>query len=189
MGFIVWPRFIRAESETIGQVRGAHDAAVIVDAQSGIMKRHFEVIHRGEEVDAFIAELVAECDCVVDRFVPRAGFHLEGFKAALIAAIVIGLINATLGLLLKLITLPLTLSDPRRVLVGGECADVDGCVEAPGTGVHGQRIPGGIPGCDRAVAGEHGVAQGRQRGDGLGRIGYDGYAFAWIGSDCPGSGR
>jgi putative membrane protein len=44
---------------------------------------------------------------IVSYLVP--GFHLEGFKAALIAAVVIGLINATLGLLLKLITLPLTL--------------------------------------------------------------------------------
>ncbi|HEY4962169.1 MAG TPA: phage holin family protein [Terriglobales bacterium] len=44
---------------------------------------------------------------IVSYIVP--GFHLEGFKAALIAAVVIGLINATLGLLLKLITLPLTL--------------------------------------------------------------------------------
>lgn len=44
---------------------------------------------------------------VVSFLVP--GFHVEGFKAALIAAVVIGLINATLGLLLKLITLPLTL--------------------------------------------------------------------------------
>jgi putative membrane protein len=43
---------------------------------------------------------------IVSFFVP--GFHVEGFKAALIAAIVIGLINATLGLLLKLVTLPLT---------------------------------------------------------------------------------
>ena len=37
------------------------------------------------------------------------GFRVEGFKEALIAAVVIGFINATLGLLLKLITLPLTL--------------------------------------------------------------------------------
>lgn len=44
---------------------------------------------------------------IVSHVVP--GFHLDGYKAALIAAIVIGLINATLGLLLKLITLPLTL--------------------------------------------------------------------------------
>jgi len=44
---------------------------------------------------------------IVSYVVP--GFHVEGFKAALIAAVVIGLINATLGLLLKVITLPLTL--------------------------------------------------------------------------------
>ena len=43
---------------------------------------------------------------IVSYLVP--GFHVEGFKEALIAAIVIGLINATLGFLLKLITLPLT---------------------------------------------------------------------------------
>lgn len=44
---------------------------------------------------------------IVAHVVP--GFQVEGFKEALIAAVVIGLINATLGLLLKLITLPLTL--------------------------------------------------------------------------------
>jgi putative membrane protein len=44
---------------------------------------------------------------VVSFLIP--GFHVEGFKYALIAAVVIGLINATLGLLLKLITLPLTI--------------------------------------------------------------------------------
>lgn len=37
------------------------------------------------------------------------GFRVDGFKEALIAAVVIGLINATLGMLLKLVTLPLTL--------------------------------------------------------------------------------
>jgi|SRR5271165_393546 len=44
---------------------------------------------------------------IVSYLVP--GFHVEGFKAALIAAVVIGLINATLGILLKVITLPITL--------------------------------------------------------------------------------
>src|SRR5271167_4531925 len=44
---------------------------------------------------------------IVSFFVP--GFKVQGFKEALIAAIVIGLINATLGLLLKLVTLPLTI--------------------------------------------------------------------------------
>jgi putative membrane protein len=36
------------------------------------------------------------------------GFKVDTFKAALIAAIVIGLVNATLGLLLKIVTFPLT---------------------------------------------------------------------------------
>ncbi len=43
---------------------------------------------------------------IVSHVVP--GFHLRGFTAALIAAVVIGLVNATLGLFLKIITLPLT---------------------------------------------------------------------------------
>lgn len=43
---------------------------------------------------------------IVSRFMP--GFHVRGFTAALIAALVIGLVNATLGLFLKIITLPLT---------------------------------------------------------------------------------
>jgi putative membrane protein len=42
---------------------------------------------------------------LVAYFVP--GFHVSNLPAALIAVVVIGLLNATLGLLLKLITLPL----------------------------------------------------------------------------------
>ena len=37
------------------------------------------------------------------------GFEVSGVKAALIAALVIGLINSTLGLFLKIVTFPLTL--------------------------------------------------------------------------------
>jgi putative membrane protein len=44
---------------------------------------------------------------LVARLVP--GFHVSGPLAALIAALVIGFINATLGLFLKIITFPLTL--------------------------------------------------------------------------------
>jgi putative membrane protein len=44
---------------------------------------------------------------IVAHVVP--GFHVSGFAAALWAAVVIGLVNATLGLFLKVITLPLTL--------------------------------------------------------------------------------
>ena len=43
---------------------------------------------------------------IVAHVVP--GFHLRGFVAALIAALVIGLVNATLGALLKIVTFPLT---------------------------------------------------------------------------------
>ena len=44
---------------------------------------------------------------LVAHFVP--GFHVAGLVAALIAALVIGLINATLGLILKVLTFPLTI--------------------------------------------------------------------------------
>ena len=44
---------------------------------------------------------------IVAHFVP--GIYVSGARAALVAALVIGLINATLGLLLKVITLPLTI--------------------------------------------------------------------------------
>jgi putative membrane protein len=42
---------------------------------------------------------------IVAHFVP--GFEVNGFVSALIAVVIIGLLNATLGLLLKFITLPL----------------------------------------------------------------------------------
>src|SRR5208282_4393817 len=44
---------------------------------------------------------------ITSRVVP--GFYVNGAAAALIAAIVIGLVNATLGLFLKIITFPLTI--------------------------------------------------------------------------------
>lgn len=44
---------------------------------------------------------------VVAYFV--SGFNVRGFKGALIAAAVIGLINATLGSLLKILTFPLSI--------------------------------------------------------------------------------
>jgi putative membrane protein len=44
---------------------------------------------------------------ITSRVVP--GFYVDGAAAALIAAIVIGLVNATLGLFLKVITFPLTI--------------------------------------------------------------------------------
>ena len=44
---------------------------------------------------------------IVSRLVP--GFHVDGPTAALIAAVLIGFINATLGLFLKIVTFPRTL--------------------------------------------------------------------------------
>src|SRR6267143_2572023 len=43
---------------------------------------------------------------IVSRLVP--GFSVSGPMAALIAAVVIGFVNATLGLFLKIVTFPLT---------------------------------------------------------------------------------
>ena len=37
------------------------------------------------------------------------GFHVNGVTAALVAALVVGLVNATLGAFLKIITFPLTI--------------------------------------------------------------------------------
>jgi len=44
---------------------------------------------------------------IVSHFV--SGFYVSGFRAALIAALVIGFINATVGALLKILTFPITL--------------------------------------------------------------------------------
>jgi putative membrane protein len=44
---------------------------------------------------------------IVSHIIP--GFYVRDFTAALIAALVIGLVNATLGLVLKILTLPLTI--------------------------------------------------------------------------------
>jgi putative membrane protein len=44
---------------------------------------------------------------IVSYIVP--GFHVHGLAPALIAAVVIGLLNATVGLFLKIITFPLTI--------------------------------------------------------------------------------
>ncbi|MBA3913443.1 MAG: phage holin family protein [Acidobacteriales bacterium] len=43
---------------------------------------------------------------IVSRVVP--GFYVSGAASALIAVLVIGLVNATLGLVLKIVTFPLT---------------------------------------------------------------------------------
>ena len=51
--------------------------------------------------------LSALCILLVARFVP--GFFVAGFGTALIAAIAIGFVNGTIGMLLKIMTFPLTI--------------------------------------------------------------------------------
>jgi putative membrane protein len=51
--------------------------------------------------------LSALCLLLVANFVP--GFSVRGFGTALIAAVVIGLVNGTIGALLKVLTFPLTI--------------------------------------------------------------------------------
>ena len=51
--------------------------------------------------------LTAVAIWMVSRLVP--GFSVSGPVAALIAAVVIGFVNATLGLFLKIVTFPLTI--------------------------------------------------------------------------------
>ena len=51
--------------------------------------------------------LSALCLLLVAHFVP--GFFVQGFGTALIAAVVIGLVNGTVGMLLKILTFPLTI--------------------------------------------------------------------------------
>ena len=51
--------------------------------------------------------LSALCLLLVAHFVP--GIFVSGFGTALIAAVVIGLVNGTIGMLLKILTFPLTI--------------------------------------------------------------------------------
>ena len=44
---------------------------------------------------------------IVAHLIP--GFQVRGFGTALVAAVVIGLVNATIGIIVKLLTLPLTI--------------------------------------------------------------------------------
>jgi len=59
-------------------------------------------------LNALINWLLSALSLMIVAHVVR-GFDITGFGAALIAALVIGLVNATIGLFLKIVTLPLTL--------------------------------------------------------------------------------
>src|SRR5580692_6091918 len=76
-----------------------------------ISARKTVAIHppKGERTMALLLQwlLCAIALMVVSRIVP--GFHVAGLWPALIASLVIGLLNATVGLFLKIITFPISI--------------------------------------------------------------------------------
>jgi|SRR5271165_172220 len=74
---------------------------------------------------------------VVAQFVP--GISVSGPKSALIAALVIGLINATLGFFLKIVTFPLTLVTLGLfwLVINALMLELASALLAPGFQVHG----------------------------------------------------
>ncbi len=89
---------------------------------------------------------------ITSRVVP--GFYVDGAAAALIAAIVIGLVNATLGLFLKVITFPLTILTLGLFwfLINAIMLKL-ASMFVPGFHIRGLRR--GVRGRDRAHGGEH----------------------------------
>jgi putative membrane protein len=59
-------------------------------------------------LNAVVNWLLSALSLVIVAYVIR-GFEVSGFVTALIASIVIGFVNATIGLVLKILTFPLTL--------------------------------------------------------------------------------
>jgi len=74
---------------------------------------------------------------IVSKLVP--GVHVSGPAAALIAALAIGFINATLGALLKIITFPLTLLTLGLfwLVINALMLELASALLAPGFQVHG----------------------------------------------------
>ena len=74
---------------------------------------------------------------IVSRVVP--GISVSGPMAALIAALVIGFINATIGLLLKILTFPLTLVTLGFfwLVINALMLELASALLAPGFQVHG----------------------------------------------------
>jgi putative membrane protein len=77
-----------------------------------------------------------------------SGFHVVGLEPALIAALVIGLLNATLGLVLKIITFPITIITLGLFLLVINAA----MILLASHIVHGFRVTGWIPALWGAVA-------------------------------------
>jgi putative membrane protein len=76
---------------------------------------------------------------VVSHLVP--GFHVRNLTAALVAALVIGLLNATLGLVLKIVTFPISI-----LTLGLFLLVINGVMILLASGlVRGFRVDGMIP--------------------------------------------
>ncbi|MGC2476598.1 MAG: phage holin family protein [Candidatus Sulfotelmatobacter sp.] len=74
---------------------------------------------------------------IVSRVV--SGVYVSGWKSALIAALVIGFINATIGLVLKVITFPLTLVTLGLfwLVINALMLELASALLSPGFQVHG----------------------------------------------------
>jgi putative membrane protein len=74
---------------------------------------------------------------IVAQVVP--GMHVNGAMAALIAALVIGFINATLGVLLKIVTFPLTVLTLGLfwLVINALMLELASALLSPGFQVHG----------------------------------------------------
>jgi len=74
---------------------------------------------------------------VVAQVVP--GVHVNGAMAALIAALVIGFVNATIGLVLKILTFPLTLLTLGLfwLVINALMLELASALLSPGFQVHG----------------------------------------------------
>ena len=101
---------------------------------------------------------------IVSRLVPGIS-ATHGATAALIAAVVIGFVNATLGLFLKIVTFPLTLLTFGLFwLVIGGAHDRAGVGDRAGISRDG--LLGGVLGRHCAQPGEHGAEVGCVSGEG-----------------------
>jgi putative membrane protein len=84
------------------------ESALFWEALSGILTGRAEAAFEGIMTRLIVRwVLTALCVLLVAHLVP--GFAVRGFGTALIAALVIGLVNGTLGFFLKIVTFPLTL--------------------------------------------------------------------------------
>jgi putative membrane protein len=88
-------------------IGGPHKPAYRIKVRAFSLPRYHQSKERNKTRSLLNWLLSAISLLVVAHLVP--GFYVRSFTAALVAALVIGLVNATLGLLLKVITFPLAI--------------------------------------------------------------------------------